>query len=383
MIREAEALREGWVGAERNGCFERGVQGTSETLFRVGFDDFFAVDGAEFSVRRGDKGDYRTMKALPDPAGALTPRPSAESHPVLRAAGSSAVFAADEFFAAKLRNAHTRRAYKRPVRLFLQWCEEHDLTLAAVAPGDAARFIDRLSSVSVQKLAIAALRQFFDVLVTRHVVLLNPFLSVRGPRLDTSEGKTPEITVAQARQLLSSLDCSCPIGLRDRAILATLTYTGQRVGALSRLRLQDLRDYGEHRAFAFREKRGKEREIPLRFDLDRWIADYLACAQLDDSPKDSPLFRTTYPSDRSRFTTLAVQPSAVRRLLKRRLRDAGLPPIITPHSFRVMVVTDLLNQDVPMEDVQYLAGHSHPSTTQIYDRRGRRVTRNLVERISV
>ena len=55
----------------------------------------------------------------------------------------------------------------------------------------------------------------------------------------------------------------------------------------------------------------------------------------------------------------------------------------TPHSFRVMVVTDLLGQNVPMEDVQYLAGHSNPQTTQIYDRRRRRVTRNIVERISV
>ena len=30
-----------------------------------------------------------------------------------------------------------------------------------------------------------------------------------------------------------------------------------------------------------------------------------------------------------------------------------------------------------------LAGHSNPQTTQIYDRRRRRVTRNIVERISV
>ena len=77
-------------------------------------------------------------------------------------------------------------------------------------------------------------------------------------------------------------------------------------------------------------------------------------------------------------------------MLKRRLKDAGLPPIFSPrssapenHSFRVLVVTDLLSQDVPLEDVQYLVGHANPRTTQIYDRRRRCVTRNIVERISV
>ena len=50
---------------------------------------------------------------------------------------------------------------------------------------------------------------------------------------------------------------------------------------------------------------------------------------------------------------------------------------------RVMGVTDPLSQNVPLEDVQYLAGHSDPRTTQSYDRRRRRVTRNIVERISI
>ena len=69
-------------------------------------------------------------------------------------------------------------------------------------------------------------------------------------------------------------------------------------------------------------------------------------------------------------------------MLKRRLAAAGLPVMLRPHSFRVLVVTDLLQQNVPLEDVQYLAGHSNPQTTQLYDRRRRRVTRNIVERIS-
>ena len=70
-------------------------------------------------------------------------------------------------------------------------------------------------------------------------------------------------------------------------------------------------------------------------------------------------------------------------LVKRRLADAGLPLRLSPHSFRVTAITDLLTQGVPLEDVQYLAGHSDSRTTALYDRRKREVTRNIVERISV
>ena len=51
---------------------------------------------------------------------------------------------------------------------------------------------------------------------------------------------------------------------------------------------------------------------------------------------------------------------------------------------RVMEITDILSQNVPLEDVQYLAGHSNPSGhTPIYDRRRQHVTRNIVERVSI
>src|SRR5205807_4558888 len=45
-----------------------------------------------------------------------------------------------------------------------------------------------------------------------------------------------------------------------------------------------------------------------------------------------------------------------------------------PHN-RVATVTDLLEQNVPLEDVQHLAGHADPRTTRLYDRRRRKVTR--------
>lgn len=109
--------------------------------------------------------------------------------------------------------------------------------------------------------------------------MLNPSASVRGIKHSVVEGKTPEIFVEQARALLRSIDTSHVAGLRDRAVLA---YTGARIGAVAKLRLADYRDLGEQRALRFQEKSGKEREIPVRHDLEAWLRDYIAAAGIED-----------------------------------------------------------------------------------------------------
>jgi integrase/recombinase XerD len=72
-------------------------------------------------------------------------------------------------------------------------------------------------------------------------------------------------------------------------------------------------------------------------------------------------------------------------MMKRRMKEAGLPPDLSPHSFRVTAITDLLDQQLPLalQDVQDLAGHADPRTTRLYDRSRRQITRNIVERTRV
>ena len=81
------------------------------------------------------------------------------------------------------------------------------------------------------------------------------------------------------------------IRLRDRAALGVLAYTGAHIGAVARLRLGDLRDLGEQRALRFREKGGKECEIPLRHDLEGWLSSYIEESGIGEEPKTRPLFR--------------------------------------------------------------------------------------------
>jgi site-specific recombinase XerD len=302
---------------------------------------------------------------------------------IVYAAGHAARFAWDEFFGADIRNVHTRRAYLHAVRRFLGWCQAQAVELARVSPGLVGRYFDEHpGSVPTKKLHLAALRRFFDLLVLRHAVILNPALSVRGERYQVVEGKTPEIAVEQARALLRSIDVSQVVGLRDRALIAVLIYTAARVGAVCRLRVHDLQHDGSQWCLRFTEKGGKSREIPVRHDLERFLLDYLASAGGQAGPGDRPLFRSAAGRTR-RLTDNTFSAADACHMVKRRLRDARLPTRLSPHSFRVTTITDLLEQGVPLEDVQYLAGHEDPRTTRLYDRRKKRVTRNIVERISV
>jgi integrase/recombinase XerD len=227
-----------------------------------------------------------------------------------------------------------------------------------------------------------AIRHFFDGMVTRHAILLNPALSVRGERYEVVEGKTPEITVKGARTLLASIDASHLVGLRDRAIVAILIYTAARAGAVATLRRGSLYDSGEQWMLHFDEKGGKSREVPVRHDLEQIVFAYIEAAGLRDDGKDTPLFRTAYRKT-GQLTLNSMSGIDVGRMVKRRLRDAGLPLRLSPHSFRVTTITDLLEQGIPLEDVQRLAGHADPRTTRLYDRRDKKITRNIVERISI
>ena len=322
-----------------------------------------------------------------------------ETLPVLvERAGGAARFAWDEFFYAEHHNKHTQRAYQAAVRRFLARVEGEGVELASISPGMVGQYLVALGgSPSKRNQHLAALHGFFDRLVQRHVVMLNPAASVSGVKEQVIEGKTPEITLDQTRKLLASIkvlrqvknkqgevveELPLVVGLRDRAILSTMRFTACRAGAVAKLRLGDFQHDGEQYVLRFQEKGGKSREIPVRLELQRDILAYLKAAGIEEDGKDKPLFRSAV----GRTKTLTEKPLTTERiceLVKRRLKDAGLPKRLSPHSFRVAAITDLLTKGEKLEDVQYLAGHTEPRTTGLYDRRKKQVTRGIVERISI
>src|SRR5712671_5593341 len=116
----------------------------------------------------------------------LVPVSSPTLPALVAAAGERAGMRFLEFFAANIRNPHTRRAYARAADEFLAWCASAGVpSIGAVQPVHVATWIEaatrELAAPSVKQ-RLAAIRHLFDWLVTGQVVPVNPAGSVRGPR---------------------------------------------------------------------------------------------------------------------------------------------------------------------------------------------------------
>lgn len=254
---------------------------------------------------------------------------------LIRDAGGAARFGFEEFLHGQIRNPSTRKAYLHTIRLFSAWCAAAGLDLIRVTPADVARFLDGLPvALPTRKLHLSALRRFFDTLVLRHVVILNPALSVRTERYQVIEGKTPEITVDHARRLLRSLDVSHAVGRRDYVLIAILIYTAARVGAVAKLRRRDFYEVGDQFCLRFHEKGGKVREIPARHDLQQAMNEYLDRSELRYADPQSPLFRTAVRKTK-RLGSQKVTRSTRPCVKTSRDRHACWGRLVTPPTRRV------------------------------------------------
>ena len=173
--------------------------------------------------------------------------------PIVRA-GEKAAFRFLEFFTANIRNRNTRRAYGQALGQFFAWCEDKGLELNQLNPIVVAAYIEQHTAAApTVKQHLAALRMLFDWLVIGQIMPVNPATSVRGPSHVVKKGKTPFLSLEEIRTLLDSIKVSetrkredgteneepLLMGHRDRALIAVMTYTFARVGAVLKLKVED------------------------------------------------------------------------------------------------------------------------------------------------
>jgi site-specific recombinase XerD len=305
--------------------------------------------------------------------------------PALFALDARAAERTIEFFTAQIRNPNTRKAYARAAGEFAAWCAEHGITaLGQVRPVHIAAYVEGLQreiAAPSVKLRLAAIRMLFDWLVVGQVMPVNPASSVRGPKHVVKKGKTPVLSVDEARALLDVIDTSSPVGLRDRALIGLMVYTFARVGAAIKMRVKDVYVQGRRTWVRLHEKGGKRHEMPCHHNLDEYLQAYIEGAQIGADTKGY-LFRTALGRTRQ-LSEHPMYQVDVYRMIRRRAKDAEVHTKVGCHSFRATGITEYLRNGGKIEVAQQMANHESARTTGLYDRRNDQVSLDEVERILI
>jgi len=266
---------------------------------------------------------------------------------------------------------HTIKAYGEDLSAFVTFLE---------CRGDLARFpkeIDRLvfrafladqteKGTGKRTLGrrLSGLRSFYKFLMKRKIIVESPLDGIHNPKTPKSLPKC--LSEDDVRKLVETVKGIGWMDVRDRALLELLYGAGVRVSELVGANLEDFdRDRG---LLKVRGKGRKERMLPVGAcatdSIKMWLVRRPEAAHGNTAlPAANNL--PTAPMFVNRFGT-RLDVRSVRRILAKRLHQAGLPPGATPHTLRHSYATHLLERGADLRSVQELLGHSSLSTTQIY-----------------
>ena len=207
---------------------------------------------------------------------------------------------------------------------------------------------------------LACLSSFYRFLIRMEIVFSNPCDQIQRPK--TSLSPPRGLSAEEIRRLLSVIP-GAPTGLRDRAIILTLTLTGRRRSEVLNLQAGDISQAGGL-FYTYRGKGGKQgkRELPRPAyeAIQRALAAFgkdLATMAPDES---------LWPSSTQNGRGLTSGTFYCN--LRRYMRRAGLPPAGV-HILRHAAAK--LRRDVgeTVEDVSRFLDHSSLAVTTVYLRR--------------
>lgn len=195
----------------------------------------------------------------------------------------------------------------------------------------------------------ASINRFYETMIKKeYIQCKNPMDKV--DKIKMRKRVRGYLTIEEIRQIFDYID---KIGdLRAGAIFSLFFSSGIRLSELYRLNRDSL-DF-EHCRFKVLGKGQKERVCIFSEDTKDRILKYLETRK-DDNPA---LFISR---EGNRLSKKAIQ-----NLVKRIAKEAGTKKNVFPHLLRHSLAMWLLKNNIPLDRIQLVLGHSNISTTQVY-----------------
>ena len=256
-------------------------------------------------------------------------------------------------------------AYRQALQKFIRWQRDRDkgqefIWRSFTAPQFRLFLLECTKSGMARsyiRLTFAALRSFYEYLVTRGRLVNNPLKDVQLPKRE----KTLPIvlSVGQAAELVNApmagkrqRQAPTWAASRDAAIMELFYGSGLRLSELVALNVADLDFFAE--TVRVTGKGRKERLVPMVEPAIKAIRQYLKEAGVESGA----LFLSKL---RKRISSRSVW-----LLLRKYTPKTSIQFQISPHKLRHSYATHLLDSGADLRSVQELLGHASLSTTQIY-----------------
>ncbi len=252
----------------------------------------------------------------------------------------------------------TAKTYRLCAEIFLNWCASSKIKLSNVSVQNliyyfAWRKASGCTPITLSK-ELSALRSLGEYFVRNSIWTENLALLLERPKASRNLPKV--LSVSQVDTILSSIDDSTPVGIRDAALFELIYSCGLRISEACSLLVQNL--HLNENIILVRGKGDKERIVPFGEEAKVKLLRYInearpiltknrIVAQLFVNYKGEPISR-----------------KGVWKKFKEIEAIAGIDAKV--HTLRHSFATHLLAGGADLRSVQELLGHSDLSTTQIY-----------------
>lgn len=201
---------------------------------------------------------------------------------------------------------------------------------------------------------LASIRSFHRFLAQRDPKLIDPSRFLRGSK---KQAHLPlYLNETEITRILESFSTS-DLDVLHKSIIELLYGCGLRVSECCSLRMKQL--HLDQKIIRVTGKGNKERMLPLHAEGSIVLRQYVVYVRPQWEKTRSP-----YVFLNSRGMPLNRQ--YVHHMIKEKVRELGLNPHYSAHSFRHSFATHLLDGGADLRVVQELLGHSDIQTTQIY-----------------
>jgi integrase/recombinase XerD len=254
----------------------------------------------------------------------------------------------------------TAAGYRRGATKFLQWLEQREPTANAIRTWKADLL--KTNKPAAVNAWLAGVRSFFTWLAEAGQIPFNPTQSIKGAtRKGTKKRHARQaLTNNEVKRLLDQPAKTTPEGARDYAMLALMLYTAARGIELHRADLEDLTTQGGKLALLVQGKGHTEKDevLVLIGNAESAMRDWLAIR----GNEPGALFVSM--SNRTKNERLSRR--ALRDIVTRYFRAAGVHGNKTTHSLRHTAITSAIRHGAPAEKVRGMSRHSSLDTLMIY-----------------